>query len=51
VLIGENHKSILMIGGIQVFLPRSPVESRASVADATIEERQPAETIMEEEVE
>jgi hypothetical protein len=51
VLTGENQKSILMIGGIRVFLPSSPVEARACVADATTEERQPTETVMEEEVE
>ena len=37
VLTGENHKRILMIGGIQVFLPESPIEARACVADATTE--------------
>jgi hypothetical protein len=51
VLTGENQKSILMIGGIQLFLPRNPVEARACVVDATTEERQPTETVMEEEVE
>jgi hypothetical protein len=27
VLTGENQKIILIIGGIEVFLPRSPVEA------------------------
>jgi hypothetical protein len=34
-----DQKSIMMIGGIRVFLPDSPIEARACVADATIEER------------
>jgi hypothetical protein len=51
VLTGGNQKSILMIGGIQVFLPSNPVEVRACVADEATEERQPTETVMEEEVE
>jgi hypothetical protein len=38
-----------MIGGIQIFLPLSLVEVRACVAEAA--ERQPAEIVMEEEVE
>jgi hypothetical protein len=37
VLTGENQKRILIIGGIEVFLPDSLVEARAS-----IEEGQPA---------
>jgi hypothetical protein len=51
VLTGEDQKSILMIGGIRVFLPHSPVEARECVADAATEERQPTETVMEEEME
>jgi hypothetical protein len=47
----EDHRCILIIGGIEIFLPSSPVEARACVADATTEERQPAETIKEEEKE
>jgi hypothetical protein len=31
----EDQKSILIIGGIEVFLPSSPFEARESVADAT----------------
>jgi hypothetical protein len=49
VLTGEDQKNILMIGGIRVFLLDSPVEARACVADAAAEERQPAETVVEEE--
>jgi mannitol/fructose-specific phosphotransferase system IIA component len=45
----EDQKSILMIGGIQIFLPHSPVEARECVADAATTERQPAETVKEEE--
>jgi hypothetical protein len=51
VLIGEDQKSILIIGGIEIFLPSSPVEARACVAEATTEGGQPAETVMEEEME
>jgi hypothetical protein len=35
----KDQKSILMIGGIQIFLPDSPVEARACVAEAATEER------------
>jgi hypothetical protein len=45
-LTEEDQESILMIGGIQIFLPLSPVEVRACVAEAA--ERQPAETVNEE---
>ena len=38
-----------MIGGIQVFLPHSPVEANEGVADATIAGGQPTETVKEEE--
>jgi hypothetical protein len=34
VLTGNNQKKILIIEGIEVFLPRNPVEARACVADA-----------------
>jgi hypothetical protein len=42
----EDQKSILMIGGIKVFLPYSPVEASVCVANATTTERQPAVTVM-----
>jgi hypothetical protein len=42
----EDQRSIMIIGGIQIFLPDSPVEARACVADETIEEGQPAMTVM-----
>jgi hypothetical protein len=42
----EDQRSILIIGGIQIFLPDSPVEARACVADATTEEGKPMVTIM-----
>jgi hypothetical protein len=51
VLTGENQKRILIIGGIEVFLPSILVEARACVADAVIEGGQLAETVMEEEME
>jgi hypothetical protein len=47
----EDQMSIQMIGGIRVFLPDSPIEARACVMDEKTEERQLAETIMEEEME
>jgi hypothetical protein len=45
----RGQRSILIIGGIQIFLPSSPVEARACVADATTEEGQPTVTVIEEE--
>jgi hypothetical protein len=42
VMTGENQKRILIIGGIEVFLPSIPVEARACVADATTAGGQPA---------
>jgi hypothetical protein len=51
-IIEEDQKGILMIGGIQIFLPYSPVEVNVCVADATIAtEGQPTETVKEEEEE
>jgi hypothetical protein len=47
----EDQKSIMMIGGIRVFLLDSPIEARECVMDVATEERQPTETIMEEEME
>jgi hypothetical protein len=47
----EDQKSIMMIGGIWVFLPDSPVEARACVVDATTEEGQPTKNVIEEEIE
>jgi hypothetical protein len=51
VLTGEDQKSILMIGGIQVFLPHSLVEANEGIADGETTERQPTDIVMEEEVE
>jgi hypothetical protein len=34
----EDQKSILMIGGIKVFLPYSPIEAKEDVAGATTTE-------------
>ena len=45
----EYQKSILMIGGIQIFLPHSSVDSRKGVSDGATIERQPTETVKEEE--
>jgi hypothetical protein len=45
----KDQKDILIIGGIQIFLPGSPIEVRVCVADVAATERQLAETIKEEE--
>jgi hypothetical protein len=45
----EDQKSIMMIGGIRVFLPDSPIKARACVADAATERGQPTNTVKEEE--
>jgi hypothetical protein len=47
VLIEEDHRSILIIGGINIFLPISPAEASAQIFGAT-EERQPTVTVIEE---
>jgi hypothetical protein len=47
-MMEEDHRNILIIGGIQIFLPSSPVEARVCVADATTEEGQPTVTVIEE---
>jgi hypothetical protein len=46
----EDQRNLLMIGGIQIFLPHSPEEAKVYVADevATTRERQPALTVKEE---
>jgi hypothetical protein len=38
----------LIIGGIEVFLPHSPVEARSCVVEETTEEGQPIVTVIEE---
>jgi hypothetical protein len=48
-LIEEDQKYILIIGGIEVFLPSSPVKATTHVAGATKREGQPTLTIIEEE--
>jgi hypothetical protein len=48
-LIEKDQRCILIIGGIEVFLPSSPVEANTCVADETSEKGQPTVTIMEEE--
>jgi hypothetical protein len=46
MLTEEDQRSILIIGGIEIFLPSNPVEARECVADATTEEGQPTVTII-----
>jgi hypothetical protein len=46
VLTGEGQKSILMIGGIKVFLTRIQDEAREDVAGLAVAEGQPTMTIM-----
>jgi hypothetical protein len=46
----EYQKSVLMIGGIRVFIPSSRVEVDAQDEGALEEEGQPAKTIMKEEL-
>jgi hypothetical protein len=41
----EDHRHILIIGGINIFLPSIPVEASAHVEGAA-EERQPTKTVM-----
>jgi hypothetical protein len=43
----EDQKSIMMIGGIKVFLPHSLVEASVCVSNAATTERQPAVTVKE----
>jgi len=45
----KDQKDILIIGGIQIFLPGSPVEVRVCVVDVAAIERQLVETVKEEE--
>jgi hypothetical protein len=47
VLTEEDHRSILIIGGIKIFLPISPAEASSQILGVA-EERQPAMTIIEE---
>jgi hypothetical protein len=44
-MIEEDQKRILMIGGIEVFLPHRLAEVKNCVADATTTEGQPVVTI------
>jgi hypothetical protein len=48
-MMGEDHKCILIIGGIEIFLSHIPIEARVCVADAKAEERQLGVTVIEEE--
>jgi hypothetical protein len=43
----KDQKDILIIGGIQIFLPLSPVEARVCVVDVVTRERQPVVTVGE----
>jgi hypothetical protein len=44
----EDMRKLLMVGGIEIFLPFSQEEAKKYVVDAAIEEGQPAETVKEE---
>jgi hypothetical protein len=46
----EDQRHILIIGGINIFLPSNPVEASAHVEGAA-EERQPTKTVIKEEKE
>jgi hypothetical protein len=48
MLIGEDQKYILIIEGIELFLPSIPIEATTHVVGATIGEGQPTVTVMEE---
>jgi hypothetical protein len=45
-LVEKDQRNLLIIGGIEIFLPLSPVEARVCVADAATTERQPVVTVM-----
>jgi hypothetical protein len=45
MLTEEDQRSIMIIGGIRIFLPRSSVEASVCVANATTKEGQPTNTI------
>jgi hypothetical protein len=47
----EDQRNLLMIGGIEIFLPFAQEEVEICVADAATIEGQPAETVREEELE
>jgi hypothetical protein len=47
----EDQRSILIIGGIKRFLPNNQVEANACDESVAEEERQPTETVKEEEME
>jgi hypothetical protein len=36
-MMEEDHRNILIIGGIHIFLPSAPFEDRVCVANETIE--------------
>jgi hypothetical protein len=46
----KDHKDILIIGGIQIFLPGSLAEARVCVTNVEATERQLVKTIKEEKV-
>jgi hypothetical protein len=50
VMTEEDQKCILIIGGIEIFLPSYPVQERAHVVDAAIEGH-PTKTVKDEEKE
>jgi hypothetical protein len=45
----EDQRCILIIGGIQIFLPSSPIEATTHIADAATRKGQPTVTVIEEE--
>jgi hypothetical protein len=47
-MMEEDQRSIIIIGGIELFLPTSLFEARVCVADATTES-QPVATVIKEE--
>jgi hypothetical protein len=47
----EDLRNLLMIGGIEIFLPLAQEEAEICVADAATTEEQSAETVREEELE
>jgi hypothetical protein len=47
-LMEKDQKCIMIIGGIAIFLPHSPVEARACVVDVAAEERRLGVIVIEE---
>jgi hypothetical protein len=47
VLTEEDQRSVLIIGGIQIFLPNSPVETNTRVADEEVVQQESEQEAME----